>query len=84
LKEIRVLAEDIALEEKLRRFDAALTKLQLTVEAGNGVPNAIFNEFLVAAESYRRDIYPVWHQHSGIQTKPAENLGNNHWRRQCI
>jgi hypothetical protein len=47
------MAEDIPLEEKERRFDATLNKLQRTVEAGGVVSNEIFNEFLVAAEKYR-------------------------------
>ena len=36
------MAKDITLDEKERRFDAALNKLQLTVEAGAGVPDEIF------------------------------------------
>jgi|HubBroStandDraft_2_1064218.scaffolds.fasta_scaffold1456697_1 hypothetical protein len=63
------MAEDLALEENLRRFDAALTKLQRIGEAATGVPDKIFNEFLVAAESYRRDIYSVWHHHSDYHIK---------------
>jgi hypothetical protein len=49
------MAEDITVDEKLRRFDAALDKLQQTVEAGAGVPDETFNEFLVAADNYRTD-----------------------------
>jgi hypothetical protein len=56
LKENWIMAEDTTLEEKERRFDEALDKLQRTVEAGGGVPNEIFNEFLVAADDYRRDM----------------------------
>jgi hypothetical protein len=49
------MAEDVTLEEKLQRFDAALNKLQRTVEAGAGVSDEIFNEFLEAAQAYRKD-----------------------------
>jgi|BogFormECP03_OM2_1039629.scaffolds.fasta_scaffold00177_6 hypothetical protein len=49
------MAEDITLDEKLRRFDVALDLLQQTIEAGGVVPDEIFNEFLVAAENYRSD-----------------------------
>ena len=49
------MAEDITLDEKLRRFDVALDLLQQTIEAGGVVPDEIFNEFLVAAEEYRSD-----------------------------
>ncbi len=49
------MAEDIALEEKERRFDAALDKLQRTVEAGGGVLNETLDEFLDAANDYRKD-----------------------------
>jgi len=49
------MAEGITLDEKLRRFDAALNKLERTVEAGGVVPDEIFNEFLMAAEEYRKD-----------------------------
>jgi chaperonin GroEL (HSP60 family) len=51
-------AGDIILEEKERRFDAALNKLRATVEAGAGVADAIFNACLVALENYRSDLYP--------------------------
>jgi hypothetical protein len=50
------MAEDITLEVKLRRFDAALDKLQRMVEADNVVPEEVFSEFLMAAENYRSDI----------------------------
>ncbi|MGB8800719.1 MAG: hypothetical protein WCC97_08530 [Candidatus Acidiferrales bacterium] len=49
------MAEDITLDEKLRRFDVALDLLQQTIEAGGVVPDEIFNDFLVAAEEYRKD-----------------------------
>jgi len=49
------MAEAITLEEKERRFDEALDKLQRSFDAGGGVPDEIFNEFLVAAENYRSD-----------------------------
>ena len=49
------MADDISLEEKLRKFDMALDKLQRTVEAGGVVPDEIFNEFLMVAEEYRKD-----------------------------
>jgi hypothetical protein len=49
------MAEDFTLDEKLRRFDVALNKLQRTVEAGQVVPDEIFNEFLDAAQAYRTD-----------------------------
>ncbi len=50
------MAEDITLDEKLRRFDAALDKLQRVVEADSVVPDDVFNEFLMAAENYRSDM----------------------------
>jgi hypothetical protein len=50
------MAEDITLEEKLRRFDAALDKLQRMVEADSVVPEEVFNEFLMATEHYRSDM----------------------------
>ncbi len=50
------MADDISLEEKLRRFDAALDKLQRMVEADSVVPEDVFNEFLMAAENYRSDM----------------------------
>jgi hypothetical protein len=50
------MADDITLEEKLRRFDAALEKLQRMVEADSVVPDEVFNEFLMAAENYRSDM----------------------------
>jgi len=49
------MADDISLEEKLRQFDVALDKLQRTVEAGGAVPDEMFNEFLMAAQEYRKD-----------------------------
>jgi len=49
------MAEDITLDEKVRRFESALDKLHQTVEAGAGVPDEIFNDFVVAAENYRSD-----------------------------
>ena len=51
-----IMADDISLEEKWRKFDVALDKLQRTVEAGRVVPDEIFNEFLMAAENYRSDM----------------------------
>jgi len=50
------MAEDITLDEKLRRFNAALDKLQRTVEAGGGVLNETLDDFLEAAENYRSDV----------------------------
>jgi hypothetical protein len=50
------MAEESTVEEKLQRFDAALDKLQLTVELGAGVPHEILNQFLAAAEIYRSDM----------------------------
>ena len=50
------MAEDITLDEKERRFDEALDKLQRTVEAGGGVLNETLDEFLEAAENYRGDM----------------------------
>jgi hypothetical protein len=49
------MADDITLEEKERRFDAALDKLQRTVDAGGGVLNETLEEFLEAADNYRSD-----------------------------
>jgi hypothetical protein len=49
------MADDISLEEKLQRFDVALDLLQRTVEAGGVVPDEIFNDFLDAAEEFRKD-----------------------------
>jgi hypothetical protein len=50
------MIEDITLEEKLQRFDAALDKLQRMVEADGVVPDDVFNEFQTAAENYRSDM----------------------------
>jgi hypothetical protein len=50
------VVEDITLEEKERRFDTALDNLQRTVEAGGGVLNETLDEFLEAADDYRRDM----------------------------
>ncbi|HWO35376.1 MAG TPA: hypothetical protein VNO32_41810 [Candidatus Acidoferrum sp.] len=50
------MAEDITLDEKFRRLDAALDKLQRTIEAGGVVPDEIFSEFLTAAENCRSDV----------------------------
>jgi hypothetical protein len=50
------MAEDITLEEKERRFDMALDKLQRTVDAGGVVLNETLDELLAAADDYRRDI----------------------------
>jgi hypothetical protein len=55
-KEIRTMAEDIGLEEKLRRFDGALDKLRRTVKAGAGVLHETLDEFLEAAHNYRSDM----------------------------
>jgi hypothetical protein len=49
------MAEDISLEEKLQRFDAALNKLQRTIEGGGSGVNDMMGEFLEAAEEYRKD-----------------------------
>jgi hypothetical protein len=56
LKENRIMAANISLEEKERRFDAALDKLQRTVEAGGGVLNETLDAFLEAANDYRSDM----------------------------
>jgi hypothetical protein len=50
-----MMAEDITLKEKERRFDAALDQLQRTVEGGGVVPDEIVNEFLIAAQNHRSD-----------------------------
>jgi hypothetical protein len=50
------MAEDIGLEEKLRRFDGALDKLRRTVKAGAGVLHETLDEFLEAAHNYRSDM----------------------------
>ena len=49
------MAEDITLDEKFRRFDAALDELQRKVESGGAVPDETSAEFLAAAEDYRKD-----------------------------
>jgi len=50
------MAEDIGLEEKLRKFDGALDKLQRTVKGGAGVLHETLDEFLEAAHNYRSDM----------------------------
>jgi hypothetical protein len=55
-KENRIMAEDITLEEKLHRFDAALNNLRLAVESDTVVSDEIFDEFLLAAQDDRRDM----------------------------
>jgi len=50
------MADDMSLEEKLRKFDVALDKLQRMVKADSVVPDDVFNEFLMAAENYRSDM----------------------------
>jgi hypothetical protein len=50
------MAEDITLEEKERRFDAALDKLQRTVEAGGDALDETLDDFLEAANYYRSDM----------------------------
>jgi hypothetical protein len=49
------MAEDITFDEKLRRFDAAMDKLQRTIEAGGSGVNGMMDEFLEAAQAYRKD-----------------------------
>jgi hypothetical protein len=49
------MAEDITLEEKERRFDTALDKLQQTVDASGSVLNEMLDVFLEAADNYRID-----------------------------
>jgi hypothetical protein len=49
------MAENITLEEKERRLDAALDKSQRTLEAGGGVLNGTLDEILEAANGYRSD-----------------------------
>lgn len=49
------MAEDITLEEKARRLDATLDKLQRTMETGGGGLNETVDEFLAAAQEYRTD-----------------------------
>ena len=49
------MAEDVTLDKKERRFDAALDNLQRTAEAGATVPDEIFDEFFVAAQEHRKD-----------------------------
>jgi hypothetical protein len=50
------MTEEIALEEKERRLNEALDRLQRTVDAGGGVPDETFAEFLAAADDYRKDL----------------------------
>ncbi len=50
------MARDITLDEKERRCDAALDKLQRTVEEGGGALNETIDEFLGGADDYRRDM----------------------------
>lgn len=46
------MIEEIALEEKARRFNDALDRLQRAVEAGGAAPHETFAEFLAAADDY--------------------------------
>jgi hypothetical protein len=50
------MIEEITLEEKEHRFNDALGRLQRTLEAGTGVPDEVFEEFLAAADDYRKDL----------------------------
>ncbi len=50
-----MMADVIAFDERERRFDAALDKLQRMADAGGGVPDETMDEFLEAAQDYRRD-----------------------------
>jgi hypothetical protein len=50
------MAEEIALEEKERRFNEALDRLQRTVESGGAVSDQTFAEFLAAVDDYRNDL----------------------------
>jgi len=49
------VADDVTLDERERRFGAALDKLKRTVEARGGVPNETLDEFLKAVETDRCD-----------------------------
>ena len=49
------MAEDLTLDEKFRRLDAALDKLQQAMETGGGGLNETMDEFLEAAPAYRND-----------------------------
>lgn len=51
------MAEEITLEQKERRFNDALARLQRAVEAATGVPDETFAEFLAAADDYRNDLH---------------------------
>jgi hypothetical protein len=50
------MLEEITLEEKERRFNDALDRLKRTLEAGTDVPDETFEEFLAAADDYRKDL----------------------------
>jgi hypothetical protein len=50
------MIEEITLEEKERRFNEALDRLQRTVDAGGGVSDETMAEFLAAADDYRKDL----------------------------
>lgn len=50
------MIEEIPLEEKERRFNEALDRLQRTVDAGGGVPDGTLVELLAAAAAYRKDL----------------------------
>lgn len=50
------MIEEITLEEKERRLNDALDRLQRAVEAGGAVPHETFAEFLAAADDYWKDL----------------------------
>jgi hypothetical protein len=50
------MIEEIPLQEKERRLNEALDRLQRTVDAAGGVPDETFAEFLAAADDYRKDL----------------------------
>jgi hypothetical protein len=49
------MVEDISLDEKFQRLDAALNKLQRTIEVGGSGVNDMTDEFLEATQAYRND-----------------------------
>lgn len=50
------MIEGIPLQEKERRLNEALERLQRTVDAGGGVPDETLAEFLAAADDYRKNL----------------------------
>ena len=70
-----MMAEGTSLKEKERRFDAALARLQRTVEAGGSVLDETMDEFLAAANDYRRDMrYKALLGSAGAESVPCQMI----------